>query len=154
MNIVPFRAPDKDAKPFEIPDIPESLYGDLFFAASWVVLSTPWKKLDGNLLFELSDETGEGNWEAYLNKELGLCVFSLVSGSDRLEIRFQGSEFLQGHDYDLNVRYAPDAWDACEMDVIVLRTMIDQQFSEYPLPEHIVLMTEGLRKLKEVGQFL
>lgn len=157
---MPFEKRDENEVPAPIPEVPANLYGELFFAADWSVLNSPWEKCDSEHLFELVDTTGQETWQAYLNGDGGLSVLLLVrqggakvSGEhSRLEVQFIASDFLQGHDYELNVRYAPESWDACERDVIVLRAFDGERDPEHPNLEQVKVLTRALRKLQEEGE--
>ncbi len=156
MKIVPFEGQREQDGSAPIPEVSENLYGELFFAADWAVLNRPWEAGEGDVLFELTEEGGAEVWQAFLSEENGLCCFALVRGTraekdecgHRLEVRFIASDFLQGHDYDLNVRFAPDAWDECERDVIVMRSF-DGAGAFLPLDaQEVKLLTEGLCQLR------
>lgn len=162
VKIVPFEKRDESEVSASIPDVSETSYGELFFAANWAVLNRPWENAKEEVLFEITDSTGKESWHAFLNGGDGeLCVLLLVrklgekiSGEhDRLEVQFIASDFLQGHDYELNVRYAPESWDACECDVIVLRAFAGGGEPEHPNEEQVKLLREALVKLSEESEF-
>lgn len=153
MKIVPFEPPQEKREDADSSGVSERQYGELFFAADWAVRNRPWERCtseDEGPFFELSEE---GKWQAFLSEEAGYSLFLLVlnngeEAETRLEIRFVGSNFLQGYDYELNVRYAPDSWDACEYDVIVLRASEGEEAPERPKASQVELLTRGLRALE------
>lgn len=161
MKLVRFEPQDElEEKPIaseSIPEVSSGLYGELFFAAGWSVRNRPWETAADGALFALEDSSTHEKWQAFLAQDAsGLCLFSLVRDSssavigrhDHLEVQFISSDFLQGHDYELNVRYAPDVWDECERDVIVLRVQEGTGSVEHPLPGHVELLTKGLLQLQ------
>lgn len=150
MKLVPVEAGDEGEGSEVIPEVPPVYYGELFHAADWAVLNRPWEEEREEPLFEVNDEEGGSGWQAKVGpNEKGVCVFSLVrEGGDCLEVQFLGSDFLQGHDYDLNVRYAPDSWDECELDVIVLRASLGDGAPGNPSAEQVRLLTAGLERLR------
>ncbi len=155
MKIVPFDERDENDVPAPIPEVSGSLYGELFFAADWAVMNRPWEESGKGILFEISDASGEETWQAFSDGGSdGVCVLSLVrknggntSGEhDRLELQFIASDFLQGHDYELNVRFAPESWDQCERDVIVLRALSGDCSGKHPNATQVELLRDGLRE--------
>ena len=155
MKIVPFES-EKEPVPAPLPEVSAELYAHLFRAADWAVTS-PWTVHESQALFEFSDENGAEQWQALSQVEAGVSLLVLLrlSGqgrSDRLEIQFMGSDFLQGHDYELNVRYAPDSWDACEKDVIVLRARQNSRPAVHPGDSEVKLLSEALRLWQERGK--
>lgn len=157
MKVIRFEEKEGDDVPAPIPEVPASVYGELFFAADWVVLNRPWETAVEGKLFEVMDSSGQESWQAFLNSNGGgVCIFLLVRKSnakvsgahERLEVQFIGSDFLQGHDYELNVRYAPEAWDACDLDVIVLRAFDGEREPEHPNPEQVKILSDGLLALR------
>ena len=160
MKVVPFEKRDEGEVPAPIPEVPANLYGELFFAADWAVLNRPWDRVESGLLFEVTDATGQEVWQGFLNSDAGMSVLLLVrkegakvSGEhERLEVQFIASDFLQGHDYELNVRYAPESWDECERDVLVLRAFDGDREPEHPNMEQVKILEKGLRKLQQCGE--
>lgn len=169
MKVVPFenetKNDTKNGDEIAIPDVPdvsEGLYGELFFAADWAVRNRPWEGKGAGVgsLFEIGAESAGGSLRGALQGGAGgPVVLSLVrenagpvaGAGERLEVQFLSSDFLQGHDYELNVRYAPEGWDACECDVIVLRAIAGDQGPAHPTAEQVELLTEGLRALQAVA---
>lgn len=158
MKLVPADEESDNDVSITIPEVAASLYGELFVAADWAVLNRPWEQSTSDALFEVSDATGEENWQAFLNGgDGGVAALLLVRKSDlkntgehgRLELQFIASDFLQGHDYELNVRYAPESWDECERDVIVLRAFDGEREFEHPNSEQVQLLRDGLLALEK-----
>lgn len=160
VNLVAVDKGDDDEVSVAIPEVAVSLYGELFEVADWAVCHRPWEQPASGPLFEVMDATGEECWEAFLRgADEGVAAFYLVRKSalkktgehGRLEVQFMASDFLQGHDYELNVRYAPESWDECERDVIVLRASDQEGGAEHPNAEQVQLLRDGLLVLKGTG---
>jgi hypothetical protein len=162
MNIVPFpgvEAEDLENLPVqkEEPRVTaefEPLYRELFEAADRAVMMRPWERLPPGKLFQLpdaEDQSGEVVWEASLQgEEAQVCAFCLreEGGAGRkLVVQFVPSDFLQGEDYELNVCFAPEAWDGCERDVIVVETFSDSEEPRHPNEEELALLIDALRFL-------
>lgn len=160
MKVVPFEKRDENEVAAPIPEVPANFYGELFLAADWAVLNRPWEQVEAGFLFEVADATGQETWQAFLSGEGGVSGLLFVrkngakiSGEhERLEVQFIASDFLQGHDYELNVRYAPESWDECEQDVLVLRSFDGEREPEHPNLEQVKILSMGLRKLQECGE--
>lgn len=158
MRLVTVENSDENEVPAAIPEVPATLYGELFVAADWAVVNRPWEKSAGAAACELSDLSGEEKWQVFWShSDEGVASLLLVRKSDfkktgaygRLEIQFIVSDFLQGHDYELNVRYAPESWDACERDVIILRAFSGEGSPEHPNFEQVRLLRDALLVLKK-----
>ena len=158
MKLVPFEESDEKEVPAPIPEVPANLYGELFFAADWSVLNSPsGRRLIRNSCLKSLMRLAKKSGMPTSMKEAGKSVLLLVRQSgpkasgahNRLEVQFIASDFLQGHDYELNVRYAPESWDACEQDVIVLRAFDGDREPEHPNLEQVKVLTRALRKLQE-----
>lgn len=144
----------KECSPLIVPTVDPACYGDLFHQADWVVTHRPWENLPNRFLFEQRDSTGFV-WKASLGSNPGLAVFRLTRKDDedsalseRLEVRFVSSDFLQGHDYELNVRFAPESWDKEEFDVIVLRAFDSLGGQLHPGEKEVVILRDALRTLR------
>ncbi len=153
MKLVPVEDDSSEESELFIPEVSPQLYGELFRQADWAVMAQPWDiDQDGEGLLLVQDARGD-SWEAFFAVDAsGLCVLRVVrekgadeaESGDSLEVQFMSSDFLQGHDYELNVRYAPEAWDECERDVIVLRSFSLLQQTHYPSADQVALLAQAL----------
>lgn len=134
----------------------EPIYRELFQAVHLAMTTQPWESLPGGILFSIPDEMGASAWEAEVSgREGGLCLFRLTNSHPpgdvedivQLEVQFASSELIQGDDYELNVRFAPEEWDELERDVILLRRRSEGEESRHPDEEELHLLCDGLRLL-------
>lgn len=153
MKLVPFEDKEEEGQEIAIPEVSPQSYGELFRAADWAVTNRVWDAVEPGVLFEMEHEGSV--WQGALWNE-GVWKFQMVrkdSSSDlgfeeQLEVQFLASDFLQGHDYELNVRYAPESWDGCERDVIVLRASMAEGPLAHPDAGQVRLLSLGLEKLE------
>jgi len=128
-------------------EVSERLYLELFKCSDFLVKAKPWEELssDSKQLFLFKDSGLV--WRAALRSAGNpALVLSQVSPSPSesdcracVELQVIASDFLQGHDYELNVRYAPESWDHEERDVIVLRGG-DSEETLGPVTENEVIL--------------
>ena len=159
-----------------VPDVQDELYREVFESANWAVMSQPWRTLSERNAFVIIDPEsnervvatlmgGTGEFVAfqlYLQRE-GLQWIDRMHrsrGEDPelgllaqfemrlLEVEFLDSGELQGHDYDLNVRFAPEEWDDCERDVIVFRSSHPSYLPWYPEVDELKRLRDALGLLQ------
>lgn len=159
-----------------VPKVKEEIFQEVFSAADWAVREQVWEKLEGTQAFVIIDPVSGVRQTASLCGALGeFCALQLYQpsegtlwfdqmqrtqgGSDELfllgqfEMRLFGIEFLdseemQGHDYDLNVRFAPEAWDEFEHDVIRLFSIHPGQLPWFAEEEELECLRDGLLLLR------
>ncbi|WP_411845145.1 hypothetical protein AAFN60_15005 [Roseibacillus persicicus] len=158
MKVVPPSDGSEDAKensPLVIPEVEPMLYGEVFHQADWLVTQRPWERLESRFVFEHWDSSNT-RWKASLDSSPGLATFRMTrvgeeaaSGSERLELRLMSSDFLQGYDYELNVRYASERWDEEDWDVIVLRAYDSVGGQLHPGGPDVARLRDALRILRE-----
>lgn len=151
------------------PKVRDEVYEEVFAAADWVIRGQVWRQIFENHAFIIIDPvTGVRQTAAVSGALEEFCALQLYQpyegsqwfdqmqrsqGGDealflqgQLEMRVIGVEFLdsgemQGHDYDLNVRFAPEAWDELEQDVLRLFSVHPGQLPWFAEEEEL----EGLR---------
>lgn len=159
-----------------IPTVREEILREVFAAADWVLREQAWKKLGEAQAFVIIDPlTGIRQTASLCGGQGEFCALQLYQpaegalwfdqmqrteeGSDELlflgqfEMRVFGIEFLdseemQGHDYDLNVRFAPEAWDEFERDVIRLFSLHPGQLPWFAEEEELECLRDGLLLLR------
>jgi len=143
----------KELPPEAIPEVKDQVYQEVFDSVDWVLTVKPWQWMRERNCFLYRDPRSGKRWlvalQGRVEKGCNLRLYPVelflrslegreerdriagpalleedeLAGMNFLEVEFLNSAEMQDFDYELNVRFAPEAWDDFELDVIVLKTV-------------------------------